>query len=424
MSILRRLAPERRGADPTLAWGSSAIPTNSMAYAPVAAGVAINDDSALSISTVYRCIQIRAEAVSTLSITGLRRTKDRTKTFVGHPLIDNPSPDMTRVDFYAQMMFSVLLRGNFFAQIVDRDPDGFPTALVPIHPDSVMARRVDGKRTYWVNGRPMKTDDMFHMPSSMVPPGGFLGLNPVEYMRSSWGLAAAAEKYGGQFFANSAHASGIITIPGDLNEEETLELRRAWMGAHGGIGSALLPAVLTGGATWTQMSINPDDAQFLATRTFQRHEIASWFGVPPGMLGDQDRSTAIAGIEQGEMSFVTNILRPDLVRIESYISRILPGPISIKFDLADRLRADTLQRYQAYQIARNMGVLNADEIRAKEDLPVIPNGLGQIYLSPMNMAPLGTAPDDPSLKPTNDGGFGGGGGNPANSPKQTGPDKP
>lgn len=423
MSLIRR-AMERRGADPTLPWGSSYIPSNGQTGL-VAAGVPINDDAALSISTVYRCVQILVESVSTLPFGAWRKTSDRTRIPVNVTLVRQPWPEGSVVDFLSQVVFSIVLRGNFFATIADRDAKGYASALVPCHPDEVMARRDPrtGKRVYRVKGQPVDAADVVHIPSAMVPPGSFLGLNPVEYMRQSWGLAAAAEKYGGQFFANSANPSGIITVDSDMSEEETLEMARAWRMGHQGVGMAGMPAVLTGGARWQQLTISPDDAQFLQTRQFQRHEIASWFGIPPTMLGDVDRSTAVAGIEQFEMAFVTNVLRAYLVRIESAFNALLPPSIVTRFDLSDRLRADTLVRFQAYQLARNSGFMSVNEIRESEGMPAV-GPAGDTYLQPMNMAPLGSVPVDPTLKPTNDAGVGQGGGDPNNSPAPTLPDKP
>jgi hypothetical protein len=135
-----------------------------------------------------------------------------------------------------------------------------------------------------------------------------------------------------------------------------------------------------------------DDAQFLATRQFQQLDIAAFFRVPIHRLGVVDRTTSLAGLEQLETSYLTGTLRPYLERIESYLSRQLPANLICKFDLSGRLRGDTSQRYAAYVQGWQTGFLNQDEIRAMEDLPPMPNGLGQTYYGPLNFAPLGTPP--------------------------------
>jgi hypothetical protein len=63
------------------------------------------------------------------------------------------------------------------------------------------------------------------------------------------------------------------------------------------------------------------------------------------------------------------------------------------------LRGDIVARYNAYNIARNIGVLSADEIRAKENMNPEPNNAGQGYWSPLNMNVVG-APGTAGQQPT------------------------
>jgi HK97 family phage portal protein len=401
-------ATEERGADPTLPWGSSYIPTNGQ-LGLVAAGVPINDDTALSISTVYTCVAILADAVSTLPL-GAYRKSNATKTIEPSPLlVSDPWPEGILQDWLTQVMVSLTLRGNFYGRITERDDRGFATTVQPLHPDDVTPRRNSdtGAREYWLKGRPVANVDMLHIPALLVP-GSFVGLNPVEYQRTSWGLASATEKYGGQFFANSAHPSGVIEVAHDLSTEETLALAHDWKMAHGGIGNAQYPAILTGGATWKTVSLAPDDAQFLQTRTFQRSDIASFFRVPEHMLGMQDKTSSWGtGIEQMDIGFVVNTLQPWLNRIESYMTKLLPPNQVAKFDLTGRMRGDSGQRATYYTTMINAGLMCADTACDLEGLPRLPNGEGKIYYRPSNFTTTEQMKNNPPA-PGSSGGIGGG----------------
>ena len=409
MSILRR-ALERRGADPLLPWGSSYIPTNAQTGL-MGAGVPINDETAMAISTVFTCVAILSDAVSTLPLQVLQKTTDRSKLPVDPvpTLIQNPWPDGNLLTWLSQVMYSLLLRGNAYGVIQVRGEDGFPTAIQLVHPDIVAARRnpKTAERVYTINGVEIPPQDVMHIPA-LAPPGSFIGLNPVEYMRSSWGLAAAAEKYGGAFFSNSANPSGVLEVPGDLSETETLELARAWKVAHQGVGSAQYPAVLTGGVTWKQISINPDDAQWLGLRGYQAAEIAAFFRIPDHLaLGSADRTTSYGvGIESMELQFLTYTLGPWLSRIEAQLSSYLPASQVVKFDLSDRVRGPSIERAQRHTLEINGGWKVVDDIRGEEGLPPLPNGIGQIPWRPLNFAPADSPTFlDPNLK---SGGIGGG----------------
>jgi hypothetical protein len=65
--------------------------------------------------------------------------------------------------------------------------------------------------------------------------------------------------------------------------------------------------------------------------------------------------------------------------------------------IRDRMRGNTLARYQAYAIGRTNGWLNADEIRAFEDMEPLPEGQGEVYVSPLNLTPVTVQLGDASL---------------------------
>jgi hypothetical protein len=60
-----------------------------------------------------------------------------------------------------------------------------------------------------------------------------------------------------------------------------------------------------------------------------------------------------------------------------------------EFDRNGLLQVDARSRAFYYQTLRWMGVINADGIAARENLPALPDGLGQKYFIPMNMRELG-----------------------------------
>ena len=109
------------------------------------------------------------------------------------------------------------------------------------------------------------------------------------------------------------------------------------------------------------------------------------------LLGDVERSTSWGtGIEQQSLGFVTYTLMGWLTCIESSISNALPRGQFAKFDTTALLRGDQKSRYESYQLARQAGLLSVNEMRAREEMPPVPDGDG--YLQPLNFAPLGFDP--------------------------------
>jgi HK97 family phage portal protein len=296
---------------------------------------------------------------------------------------------------------SMALRGNFYGHIVERDQDLFASQIKPIHPDHAQVRRAPagtantGAPEYRFHGKPVKTDDVFHIRFLSLP-GSLTGLNPIEHLRVTLGLAIAQERYGASYFRNSANPSGTIEVEEDLGDDEALALARQWMQAHQGVDQANLPAVLTGGAKFNPISITPQDSQFLESRSYSGADISGKiFRVPPHMVGIVDRSTSWGtGIEQQEMGFARNTLSGYYGRLEEGMTALTPGRGYVRFSLAERLRGDALQRAQKNSLGVLGGWLCADDVRDEEGMPPVPDGMGKNYMVPINSELLAQAVKD------------------------------
>ena len=413
MSILRTIAGvERRGVTATDGrqdWGAGAvIPTNGqMGYS--LSGVQVSEATALSLATVWTCVSIVSDSISSLPLRVLQRSTDGVNVPVSRTpaIIDTPWPGSTRQDWLGQVLVSLLLRGNAYGIIAARDRSGYPSAVQLIHPDAMNVRMVGGMVEYRLSNRLLDPEQVFHIPA-MSAPGSGIGLDPISYMRASFGGAIAAERYGNSFFQNSAQPSGVLETPEDLSPRETLELARAWRAAHQGIASAQLPAVLTGGVQFKTISLSPESAQFLETRKFSAQEVAAVFRVPRHLaIGGDDKTANVVGLEALELQFVTYCLGPWMNRIENKLNQYLPPGQVCRFDLSERVRAPSLERYQRYTLARNAGILSVNEIRAAENLaPLSADDGGDDHWSPLNFAPMSSPVfQDPNLS---SGGIGGG----------------
>jgi phage portal protein BeeE len=83
--------------------------------------------------------------------------------------------------------------------------------------------------------------------------------------------------------------------------------------------------------------------------------------------GETGTSLTYSTVELNSLNFVTYTLRPWLVRLEEALSAVMPQPQFCRFNVDALLRADTLTRYQAHEIAIRSGFLTTDEVRLMED---------------------------------------------------------
>src|SRR5690606_3880169 len=147
---------------------------------------------------------------------------------------------------------------------------------------------------------------------------------------------------------------------------------------YAGLSNSSRPLLLEEGMEWIALSINPDDAQFLETRKFQRSEIAGIFRVPAHLVNDLERAT-FSNIEHQTLDFVVHSLRPWLKRWEQAVNRDLLAPFErgeyfAEFLMDDMLRGDIKSRYEAYAQAIQNKIMNRNEVRVRENLNPVEGG--------------------------------------------------
>lgn len=353
----------------------------SFLFGGTTSGKAVNERTAMQTSAVYACVRILAESVAGLPLHVYERTANGSKsTKPSHPLYrllhDEPNREMTSFVFRETLMSHLLLWGNAYAQII-RDGRGFPIALYPLLPDRMTVdRNESGELVYTYQSDKgqvkLRRENVLHIPGLGFD--GLIGYSPIAMAKNAVGLALATEDYGATFFANGANPGGVLEHPGVIKPEQADRLRESWQSQFGGA-NAHKVAVLEEGLKFHQMSIPPEQAQFLETRKFQINEIARIFRVPPHMVGDLEKSS-FSNIEQQSLEFVKYTLDPWVVRWEQSLQQalILPSEkatIFIKFNLDGLLRGDYQSRMQGYSTGIQNGFMSVNDVRGLEDMNLL-----------------------------------------------------
>jgi HK97 family phage portal protein len=364
------------------------------------AGMCVSPLLAENLSTVFACVQAIAETVAMLPVRVYRkmpngaRVEDHT-----HPLAQifsgDPNPRQTAAEFIEMMTAHCLLRGNAYAE-VQRDNRGAPIGLAPYHPDhvSVVRIRTTGRYGYDVSlteggTRRVLPEDMLHLKDRSDD--GVVGKSRLARTRETFGVAIASERYAGSTFRNGAAMSGVLMHPEHLGEEATKNLRDSFKATYSGADKAGEVAVLEEGLKWQQISVSPDDAQMLETRQFSVEQLARIFRVPGPIIGDFQGGNYSSISEVGRW-FYTQTIQPWLNKWERAVERALltsagRRSFEVEFDVDELLRGDMLTRFQAYRIAREIGVYNANELRGFEKVNPRTDPDAEIYLAPSNMQP-------------------------------------
>lgn len=387
-------------------WNDSSYPW----FAPVGAGgTRVTERSALALSAVWACETLIADAIATLPVDVYRKQSDGSRVEVAKPAwVDYPNPEMNRVDYDTARIMSLLGWGNAYSLLIREQNSTDPLAPIVaryiLDPTKVQVSDEHGMVAYKVNGQSVPAAWVQHVRGHILP-GCVTGMSVVQQAARTLQLAHGAEQAGQKFYEQGMMLSGAIEIPqmpAETSVEVVDRLRDQMAERYAGSGNAGKPLVLLGGSKWSQMTVNPSDAQYLQTREFQVEEICRWFRVP---LHKVQRITGNAsqgggnGLEQMALEFITDGLTPWTVRLEWADTALLRGKQYLKYNTSAYVRSDLKTRTEVLAIRRQNGVINADQWLAIEDEEPIGGQAGSAYWMPLNMgdaAQAGAPASDPS----------------------------
>jgi HK97 family phage portal protein len=385
-----------------------------LAALPTSSGRSVSPETAMRASAVLSCIRVISEDVSTLPLRLFVRTRNGSQYAISHPvyqlLYSSPNDDMTSVELREHMVIDSLLYGGFY-NLLTIDRNGDITAITPLAASNVIPRRNPTGQLEFLYNPPNVPNGPAQPPitysseqiwrGQMLSKYGITGQSITLLAREAIGLALAAEEQGARLFSNASQVTGFLSTPPgvELTKDQRDGIAQGWKDAYGGSGNAMKTALLQNGLTYQKLSLTAQESQFIEARKFQLQEIARLFRVPAVMLGANDKEQTYASAEAFFSSYVRNTLLPWTTRFEQTITRDLLRPSErsyfyAKHNFAALMRADTLQRYQAYGQAIRDGWLSRNEVRELEELSD-QQGL-DTYLVPLN---TGTAGPDGSIVP-------------------------
>ncbi|NLU14788.1 MAG: phage portal protein [Serratia liquefaciens] len=358
-------------------------------------GKVVTADKAIQLSSVWACIRLLSESISTLPLKVYMREADGSRKLAqDHPayqvLCRRPNLEMTPSRFMLLVVASICLRGNAFVEkkMIGRKL----VALDPLLPQNMVVKRLPtGKLeyTYTENGtkRVIPVDRMMHIRGFGLD--GVCGMMPLSSGRDVFGAAMAVDEAAAKIFENGLQSTGFLSSKTALNKEQRERLRTSLQSFIGSKNAGKL-MVLENELSYQNVTMNPEAAQLLESRAFSIEEICRWFRVPPFMVGHVTKQSSWASSVEGmNLIFLTNTLRPLLVNIEQEIARcLLDGDEDYfaEFSVEGLLRADSVGRSAYYTTALQNGWMSRNDVRRLENLPPIPGG--DIYTVQLNLTPL------------------------------------
>ena len=372
-------------------------------------GYELNETSAMQISSVFTCVRILSESIGALPKAIFKKNGDNNAVQVpdhrlAEILIDAPNADMTSQECFEAKVANLALRGNTYS-LKEFNGAGDIASLYPLPSCNVEPFRKETGRIYYRFTDRGKREEypaekIWHVKG--FGSNGLMGLSPIALARRSMGLAYTMEEFGTQFFQNGARMSGMFKTEKWLSKEQRPLAKQTLQEMFGGIENAGKVGLLEGGMDFDQLTVPPEDAQFLESRGFQARQIFGLFRIPPHLAGDLERAT-FTNIEQQSQDFVQFTLLPYLVRFEQTVNRWLfskkdQGKYFFRFNVEGLLRADSAARAGLYSVMLQNGVYTRNEVRALENKPKSNEDGMDDFTVQVNMSPiqkLGEATKEP-----------------------------
>jgi HK97 family phage portal protein len=223
---------------------------------------------------------------------------------------------------------------------------------------------------YGGTGRPRRLlqDEVFHLRDRTDD--GLIGRSRLQRAAAVVQAGLSMQDFANALYTNGVRPSGALEIEQRLKPEQKEELREGFRAMYAGPTNAAKALLLEGGLKWKQISISPEDAEFLASRRFTVEELARLYGCPPPIIGDLTHGT-FSNTETLVRWFAQATLTPWVRKLESEFTRSVfsaasRGTHKLELDLSGLLRGDPAQRWAAWKIAVEAQILDPNEVREEE----------------------------------------------------------
>ena len=346
----------------------------------------------LALSAVYRCVEVITNGVASLPVK-LYRTDEKGFKYEMHNnlsfiLSKKPTEKMNAFTFYKLIVKDILLQGNAYALIL-RNEKGEIIGLQYIQAGLVSPIDKVDRIEYQVTGIKgfVRQEDILHFMN--YTDNGVYGISVLTHARRTLGIADYGENASENFYKSGGCTTGFLKFDGPSSGKQREEILSAWNQATGGVrnqpnGIPVLPA----NVNYTQLSVNPADAQLLESREFSIVEICRFFGVSPTKCFDLTHAS-YNNSEMAELAFLNDTLRPLLTKIEMEMETKLFKPeegYDIKFDVSELLRTDKKSQAEYFTKLFNLGVLSPNDIRKELDMDEIEGG--DIHCAQINLTSI------------------------------------
>ncbi|MCE2265788.1 phage portal protein [Streptococcus thermophilus] len=278
----------------------------------------VSAETALKNSDLFSIISQLSNDLATAKITTSR------KQLQG--IVDNPSNNANRFNFYQSIFAQMLLGGEAFAYRW-RNENGRDMKWEYLRPSQVSFNRLDNQNGLYYN---ITFDDPRIAPKQHVPQGdilhfrllsvdgGLTSVSPLMALGRELNIQKASDKLTLSALKNALNANGILKIKGggllDFKTKQSRS-RQAMKQMQGG------PLVLDDLEDFTPLEIKSNVAQLLSQADWTTGQFAKVYGIPESVVGGEgDQQSSLEMIYNIYFKAVSRFLRPFVSELSKKLS--------------------------------------------------------------------------------------------------------
>ena len=337
---------------------------------PTRSDWSVGENQALSLTAVYRSIQIIATPISKMPMTTYRYATGIEVPVENPVLVNKPNYLDSRRDFLFQTVASLALDGNAF-WLKQYGTNGQVNNLTIVPANSVTVRLDEQGRKWYdyqvTNGTNVQSTmtDIQHL--KLFSRAGYLrGLGPIDSCNKDISAALDLRNYAATWFSSAGIPTGILKTDKPIGAEDANEITERWHTKQ----AERKVAVLGQGFEWQTVQLSPKDAMFTDVQIQQVQAIARLFGVPARLLltGVDGSSDTYTNLQDENQVFYRHTLMAYTDAISDALSECLPRGTRVEFNFEGLFRADMANRFSMWETAIRAGFMTVEEVRVKEGL--------------------------------------------------------
>lgn len=395
-----------------------------------AAGVAVSHENSLMIAPVYQAISLISGDASKLPLYPFGRLpKDDRRIADDHPayfpVAVRANPQKSAKRFWRDMMVHALMWGNGYAYIYRNGKEIELYNLLPDRTAPEWVQVVDKSKPSGVRNELVYITEVDGklitlMPSQVlhirgISLDGTRGVDLTDCARDAWGLALAAQNFKSKFFKNGARIGGTLELPAAMTTQAKTNVEEGFRKTYEEGDNPFRTVVLREGAKFHAGQQTLQQGQVSELSDGQKREVASYFNLPPSMLGIRD-SVSYNSFEQERLAYLHGCLHHWTGDIADECDMKLLTEKELREDThyfehnySRFVQGDWLSTVQGLKVLREAEFINSNEGRKKLNLPLRTDPGGDEYVNPNTRAAGDKAAEpEPAPKP------------PAKKPKDTG----